>query len=128
MSDLRPRGVRINLDGVERNFLFTLNAVDAIQDRMGKSLHEVIEALTDENTNMHTLRDLIVILSEDEAERAKYKDPDSTLEPITEKEAGYIIGLDNMWEITRDVLKAYGISFPEPEEDSPNAESGQQSS
>ena len=46
MSDLKPRGIPIILDGVERHFLFTLNIIDELQDKYGKNLYEIIEDLT----------------------------------------------------------------------------------
>lgn len=123
MSDLRPRGVPIVLGGVERHFLFTLNIIDEIQDKYGKNMHEVIEDLTHEEVFEHTLRDLTVILINDEAE----KRGNETLPLVTEQEVGEMIGLDNYYLVMATILKAYGISLPEPDEDNdPNRESGQQ--
>ena len=56
MSDLRPRGIPVVLDGVERHFLFTLNIIDEIQDRYGKTLHEVIADLAKADGTEHTHR------------------------------------------------------------------------
>ncbi len=128
MSELRPRGIPVTLNGVERHFLFTLSAIDAAQDKTGKSMREIMEDLADEETAMHTLRDLLVILSEDEVEREKYRGSEPGLRPITEKEAGYLIGVDNIWELVAAVMAAYGYSIPEPEEEDPNRESGQTNS
>lgn len=126
MSDLKPRGVPVMLGGVERHFIFTLNAIDAAQDKIGKSMQEIMTQLTEEENVMPTLRSLIVILSEDEAERERYRNPESTLQPITEHEAGLLIGIDNLWELVAAIMRAYGISLPEPEEgEDPNGKSGQ---
>ncbi len=128
MSDLKPRGVPVVLDGVERRFLFTLNVIDDIQSETGKNMKEIMQELADEEKMKDTLKYLVTTLVNDEAERMKRKDPDSGLSAITQREAGELIGMDNIVEITAAVMLAYGYSLPEPEEDDPNQESGQQSS
>ncbi len=128
MSDLKPRGVPVVLDGVERRFLFTLNVIDDIQSETGKNMKEIMQELADEEKMKDTLKYLVTTLVNDEVERMKRKDPDSGLSAITQREAGELIGMDNIVEITAAVMLAYGYSLPEPEKDDPNQESGQQSS
>ena len=43
MSDLRPKGYALMVNGVERRFLFTLNAIDAVQSEFNKNVIEVID-------------------------------------------------------------------------------------
>ena len=45
MSDLQPRGPKIELGGEERELLFTLRAVDEIQDRFKKPVSEIVAML-----------------------------------------------------------------------------------
>ena len=127
MSDLRPSGIPVVLDGVERHFLFTMNIIDEIQDRYGKTLHEVIADLAKADGTEHTLRDLVVILLNDEAQRMAKNPGEASMYPVvTEMEVGEMIGLDNYYTVMAAVLRAYGISLPEPEEeDDPNRKSGQ---
>ncbi len=125
MSDLRPRGIPILVNGEERHLLFTLNIIDEIQDRYEKTLAEVLDDITNEDVSGHMLRDVLVMLLNDEVAREKYRDPSSTLKEITEQEAGWLVGLDNRFTLIASVLKAYGISLPEPEDDDPNRKSGQ---
>lgn len=127
MSDLNPRGIPILVNGEERHLLFTLNIVDEIQERYGKTLSEVIDDVISEDITGHMLRDLLVLMLNDEVAREKHRDPESSLKEITEQDAGWIIGLDNQIELISSVLKAYGVSLPEPEDDDPNRESGQTS-
>ena len=46
MSDLRPRGIPVMLNGEERHLLFTLNAIDAIQDEYEKTLNQRLDDIT----------------------------------------------------------------------------------
>lgn len=127
MSDLRPKGYRIEVGGVERNLLFTLNAIDAIQSEYDKNVLEVInEALNRKNLNRaKVLRKVMEILLNDEAEREEFFHPGTGLKPVTEKEAGWLIDMFNINDIEMAIVKAYAISMPDPDED-PNQKSGQQ--
>lgn len=129
MSDLRPRGIPVVLDGVERRFLFTLNTIDFIQDETDKNMKDIMMELADEESSNKTLIYLVKTLINHEAEREKRKNPDCALETVTDQEVGDLIGMDNIVEVTAAVLSAYGYSLPKAdEEDDPNRESGQQSS
>ena len=120
MSDLRPLGHAVKLDGVERHFLFTLNVVDDVQDHYDCSLEEVVNRLTDKKESIKTLRYLAMALLNDEAERL----PQEGLKTYTEQETGWLITQENVLEVTMAVLQAYGLSLPEPDEfASPNGES-----
>lgn len=129
MSDLRPRGIPVVLDGVEHRFLFTLNTIDSIQDETDKNMKDIMMDLADEESSNKTLIYLVKTLINHEAEREKRKNPDCALETVTDQEVGDFIGMDNIVEVTAAVLSAYGYSLPKAdEEDDPNRESGQQSS
>lgn len=117
MSDLRPKGVTIVLDGIERELLFTLNAIDAIQSKYGMTVFAVLKRITDQNSLPETIKDMLSILLTDEAERAHWKNPDSTLPAVSEKEAGWLVTIDNLSEVTDAIFEAYRISIPDPDED-----------
>nr|DAV48399.1 MAG TPA: tail tube protein [Caudoviricetes sp.] len=124
MSDLRPKGVTITIDGTERNLLFTLNVIDEIQDHYDMAMTEVWDKLTDKREAEKTIRYLLCTLLNDEAEREKRNGRE--LKNYTEKEVGWIISVDDVDEILSALLKAYGVSLPEPDEDGhPNQKSGQ---
>lgn len=129
MSDLRPRGIPVVLNGIEHRFLFTLNTIDSIQDETDKNMKDIMMELADEESSNKTLIYLVKTLINHEAEREKRKNPDCALETVTDQEVGDLIGMDNIVEVTAAVLSAYGYSLPKAdEEDNPNRESGQQSS
>lgn len=122
MSKLQPKGETLVLDGVERHLLFTLNAVDEIQENYDCGLEEVIDKLTDKKESINTLRYLVMVLLNDEAERSQQEN----CKVYTEREVGWLITQENVLEVTMAVLKAYGLSLPEPDEYiSPNAGGGQ---
>lgn len=126
MSDLKPKGIEITINGVNRRIMFTLNAIDKIQEKYGKPLHEVIDEITKFDLSNHVLRDVLLILLEDEAERENARNTYYMPEEMTEKEMGWFLSLENQVEVTKLVLMAYGVSLPEPDESDPNVESGQQ--
>ena len=119
MSDLRPKGYRIEINGVERNLLFTLNAIDAIQAEYDKNVLEVIdEAFDRKNLNrVKVLRKVMEVLLNDEAEREEFFHPGNGLKPVTEKEAGWLVDMFNIDDIEMAIVKAYALSMPEPDED-----------
>lgn len=128
MSDLKPRGVAIVLDGVERHLLFTLNAIDEIQENFGKPLGEVIGEITSGDPSNKRLQEVTAILLNNEAERVNRHEGAEKFPQVTVQEVGDMIGLDNLLEVTKALLRAYGISIPEPEDESPNQTGGQQNS
>ena len=128
MSDLRPVGVPIELGGVERHFLFTLNAIDAVQSHYDMTILDALNKLFDANEQVESLKFLTMTLINDEVEREKWRNPDSDLNKVTENDVGYMVHSFNMPEVRKAILAAYRISVPESDEnDDPNMESGQQS-
>lgn len=126
MSDMRPEGVRMEIDGQERRVLFTLNAVDSIQDRLGVPIGEAIDMLTDPKTANEAYRVILTSLLNDEVERMDFKGMPHSLKAYTEKEVGWIVAETNKYGVLEAILKAYGVSLPEPEEgDPPNQGSAQ---
>lgn len=128
MSDLRPRGKVLTVNGEDRQLLFTLSAMDAIQSKWDKTVPEVLDMIVNEYPVGHTLRDVLIILTQDEADRAKAKDSSSKLEALDEKQLGWFLCVDNYVEVMTAIFSAYGISMPKPDEADPNTKSGQQNS
>ena len=127
MSDLRPVGIPIELGGVERHFLFTLNAIDTVQSHYNSTMFEALDKLFDANEQNEALKFFTMTLINDEVEREKWKNPSSDLKEVAEKEVGWMIHVENMGIVTTAILSAYRISVPESNEnDDPNMESGQQ--
>lgn len=135
MSTLNPKGVRIDACGREYELLFTLNAIDQIQDTTGQLLPEVMLEIANvkDPNNISTLKMVLAILMNDYVERMQ--DPffssvqHPELIPVTEKQVGYFVTEANWGAMIDAVLTAYGYSMPDPEDDDgeesdPNAESG----
>lgn len=125
MSALNPQGIPCTLaDGKEYRFIFSLNAIDEIEDSTELTLRENIVNLTDAGKNRKAIRDIVSALVNDEYGR----NGDKTR--ITPKEAGYLVTLDNMLAVTQAVLEAYGISMPDKEDlgddDGKNSTGGRQ--
>lgn len=126
MSTFRPRGTAVALNGEERHFLFTLNMIDQIEEKYDKPLKNVIEDVTNDVDSGHLLRDLVVMLLNDEAGRNERMQEGVKYPIVSAEEVGDMIGLDNYYEVLTAILRAYGISLPEPDEDKdPNQKSGQ---
>ncbi|WP_251353787.1 hypothetical protein [Hominisplanchenecus murintestinalis] len=126
MGALRPTGVPLVLDGMERHLLFTLNAIDEIQERSGAPLEEVMGGLTDIETAEDTLRLVLLVLLNDEVERLSYKGRTCDLELVDEKQIGWMLTRQNLIEAVTATLRAYGSGLPEPDDDDPNREGGRQ--
>lgn len=125
MSDLKPRGIPVKLAGVERKLLFTLNAIDAVESKYEEPILDVLEKMFKPETQNKTVKDIIIILLEDEEEREKYFHPDAEMRKITEKEVGWEINALNRDDFALKIIQAYGLTMPKAEEEDPNRESGQ---
>ena len=106
------------LDGVERHFLFTLAAVDEIQAHYDLPVSSVMSKLADEKENYQTLSYMATVLANDEIRRENAQGAGK--EELTEQQVKWLIDVPLSTEVTRAVMKAYGFSLPEPEDDDPN--------
>lgn len=125
MRDLRPKGVSVELAGVERKLLFTLNAIDAVQSRFNMPVLDALGKMFEPNEQNKAVRDILYLLLEDETEREKYFNPENAPAPVTDQEVGWMVNTLNRDEISMKIIQAYGLSIPEAEEEDPNRESGQ---
>lgn len=104
------------LDGVERSFLFTLNAIDEIQSHYKMTVMEALGKLFDEKEHISALKFFTTTLINDEFEREKSRNATTVLTRITEKEVGWLIDINNIEYVKKAILEAYNISVPEPDE------------
>lgn len=112
MSDLQPRGIMIKIGGVERHLLFTFAAIDIIQDHFDKPLVEVIEMLRDDRQIYKAAGFIITTLINDEIARSGGKGRGEELMNIMR-----MLDLSMTERVVKTILRAYGISLPEPDED-----------
>lgn len=126
MSDLRPVGVPVMIEGVERHMLFTLNVIDEMQEHYNEPLAEIINNLMKKSSAVKTLRYMTYALLEDELQRKAAGG--EKLKKYSEKEIGWLITRENEEEIMLAILKAYGLALPESDDEEemfPNQSSGQ---
>lgn len=117
MSDLQPKGPKIELGGEERELLFTLRAVDEIQDRFKKPVSEIVAMLGNAEGIYEVLPFLTAALVT-EGERKRDR------EPVTEDDVKGWVTVPMLSEVSRAILRSYGIAIPESDEDNdPNATS-----
>lgn len=122
MSDLRPKAVEIELGGQKRKLLFTINIIDEIQSELNLPLFDAMRIIgdaADGDVSQETLdgyRKILSILLSNDSEN------------VSEKEVGDMVTFGNYKQVAWNVLKAFGLSNPEPDEDEdddPKAETGQ---
>lgn len=117
MSDLRPKGVEVEIGGQKRNLLFTVNAIDEIQERCNAPLIDAMQYVAkaaDGKMDHETLDNFRAIVTE------LVNDADG--ERHSEKEIGRILTLENYRPVAWKVLEAYGLSVPDPDEDDEDEE------
>ena len=126
MSDLRPKGIEVELGGQKRNLLFTINAIDEIQESCNLELWDAMEYAAKaavgniDHDTIVNFRLIVKILWNDAGETE-----------LTEKEVGQMLTKDNYVGVAKAVMRAFGVSIPDPddeedrEDDDPKAETGQ---
>lgn len=121
MSDLRPKGVKVEIFGQEREVLFTLDVIDEVQEKCNMPLYDVIlkvaaaaDGITDRET-MDTYKKVVsVILS-----------CDGPAQEYTEEEIGKATDYQSYRKTAAGILRAYGISMPDPDEEDDFEEDGE---
>ena len=122
MSDLQPKGIPIMIGDVERHLLFTISVIDEVQAKYEKPLSSVMEMLQDDDKLVQVVFDLMFFMINDEIKRERYFHHKEE-EPMTEQELKWFLDYSHIGEYMGAILRAYGVSLPEAEDDSPNAES-----
>lgn len=129
MSDLRPTGAPVVIGGREYNILFTIGAIEAIQETCNKALVETMAAIArvadfkTDSEDVKTFYNVIAaFLTVNTGKEVKIEDIDGIIKPA------------EMKKIAITLLEAYGFSMPDPdsddedsedeEEENPNQETG----
>lgn len=124
MSELNPKGTPVRIGGEEHGLLFTLNAVDDIQDKMGMPIDDAIDCLSDYRKAWKACKTILCSLLNDETERRKHYRQEYGAKSYTEEEVGWMVTEGDKYEILAAILKAYGAAVPEDED--PNPEGARQ--
>lgn len=122
VSDLQPKGIPIEIGGVERHLLFTIAAVDEIQAKYDAPLSAVMEMLQEDDKVIGVTFNLMLILINDEINRNRFFNKEK-VENLTEQELKWLMDVSKLDMYIAAILRAYGVSLPEMEDNDPNAES-----
>ena len=109
MSDLRPIGIPVNFDGVDRYFLFTFKHIDELQDRYpGMNIFRQVEAAKDDTLDgLIHLIDLVDVLCDRRIQK-------NDIPKILKKNV--LTGDGNLTTVRTAVNLALIDSLPKPEE------------
>ena len=121
MSDLKPRGVPVTICGEERRLLFTINAVEDIQETLDMPILEALDVMANDADRQYTfIKKILTVLLDSEADLVKLQ-TGKDLRRFTEKEVGLLVGTDNKLDIVLTILQAFNNSMPESSgDDDPN--------
>lgn len=122
MSDLKPKGKKINLGGKEYGLRFTLNAIDDIQDHFNIAIEDLGKLFSDSKTRIKNLRYLLTLLINEDIDCVK----DETGEEIAhvdERFVGRHIDAQNMQSMMMAIMNSFTAGTPTSDEESPNAQS-----
>ena len=129
MSDLRPTGAPVVIGGQEYNILFTIGAIETIQETCNKALVETMPAIVNvanyrtDADDLRTFYNVVAaFLTVDSGKKVTADDIDGIMKPT------------EMQKIAITLMEAYGFSMPDPdsddedsedeEEENPNQETG----
>ena len=119
MSDLRPKPRKIKLGGREFGLLFSINAIDDIQDHFDIPIANLIELLQDERDVFKNLRYLLTVLINEAIDDEEKGEPH-----VDERWVGRKITPENLQSLCDDILKSFSDGTPETEdEENPNVKS-----
>lgn len=113
MSDIQPKGIPVTIADQEWHFYLTIAAADEIQDHYDQPLSQVMNTLlTNERERYGAVAYLAAVLTSDEVRRGKLDK-----KAHTEKELRDLLDVPEANRLTGIILRAYGISMPERDED-----------
>jgi len=118
MSDLQPKLYKIMLGGQEFGLLFSINAIDDIQDHYDIPISHLIELLNDERDTFKNLRYILTVLINEGID-----DEENDRPHVEERWVGRKITAGNIHELGDSILRAFNEGTPEPDEECPNVTS-----
>lgn len=116
MSLVRPKGVPVTIGGQAFSLLFSLGAICEIEEHYDKPLVDVIRMLGEVKNVYPVLLYLTAQLVGDDVMSRNFLQGKDEHVP-TQTELGMAISLEETGELSKAILTAYGLSFPEAEEE-----------
>ncbi len=115
MSAIKDGRFPIEIGGQERHLLFSLNALDEIQDKFG-GYDKLAEVFNQDNKDwIKNTKWLLALLINEGAEEGEAE--------VTEKQVGRWIHTGNIVEVQREMLKAFSVGTRGTTEPVQNSES-----
>lgn len=111
MSDLRPRGKRVEIGGEAHSLLFSLNVVDAVQDQYKETVGQTLLKLLEPMEGPKRLRFILTELLNDE-KRSKQE-----MGQYTEEQVGCMVSREEIPGLITAIIEAYGEAVPEDREE-----------
>ena len=123
MSDLQPKPTAITLGGKEYGLLFTINVIDAVQDKFDIAISQLADLMRDDRKTFKVLRFLLAEMINEAID-----DAGNGEKHVDERAVGRKITPANMGNLSEAVLTAFTGSAPinDDEDISPNVMSEQQ--
>jgi len=118
MSDLKPKTTKIILGGKEYGLLFSLNAIDALQDKLDAPISQLSVLMKDERKVFKILRTLLTVLINEAID-----DSESGAPHVDESFIGRKITVSDIATLRDKAFYAFNDGMPEPEGDDPNVTS-----
>lgn len=117
MSAIKNGVYTVELNGKEYGLLFSLNALDALQDRFG-GYDKLAEAFNTDNPNWVKDTKWLFALLLNEAIYAE----DENATPLTEQQVGRMVHLGNMKEIQQAIYASFALGTSGGSESGENGE------
>ena len=114
MSDLRPHGVDITLQGESLRLLFPIIVIDEIQAECDAGIFDVMQKII-QASNMDLKSETIETFEKVLATVINHNN--NNFPTVTPDEIGDMVTLDNYVTISQALLESFGLSMPESDED-----------
>jgi hypothetical protein len=114
MSDMNPKPTPIKLGDKEYGLLFTINAIDDIQDHFDIAILDITELLNDPKKQIKAIRYLLTVLIN---EGIDWQNDHGGDEPhVDERYVGRLITAQNINYVVGSILAAFSSGAPESDE------------
>ncbi len=123
MSDMKTKGIKIQLGNEEYGLRFTLNVIDDIQEKFDISISQFGELFTEEKKSIAIMRYLLTILINEDIDCVADETGEPPRKHVDERFVGRHIETKNLSEMMGPIFAAFSGSLPEKGDEVPNARS-----
>lgn len=108
------RGMMCKIGDQEYEFVFTLSAIEKIQEHYDLPLEQCMEKLKDERHFIEAAWTIGLILTNEAIEYSNYINS-SDQHMFTRQQFGWIVEYKDIGDLLKGIWKAYALSFPKEE-------------